>query len=337
LGFAVAAAAAVWTKQLAVFAGAVPFLLLVLERNWRALRRTSLWLSAGVFAALVFALTLPSSQLQWAGIGDATAVPELREIVLHNLGYYAAALAREVGVVPAVLLMIALVVSVAAGRNRIYVAWTLASGCLLLILGHYDTRYLFYTLPPLVVIGLDRLAAAARRVLPRAEWVPGTALVAAFAALNVAAEVPHQRGPAEAAEYVMAGGPARIVYCGRGNGAFTFAVRSHDPRFGAAVIRGDKLAPATFSPAAFESFAHRYGIRYVVLERTALERPWNTLFDAPSRSMVLERELPLYRSEPPATGVVRVYRFTNPSPHPEDSMTIPMNRIGGELEVTFEE
>src|SRR3712207_7923897 len=50
----------------------------------------------------------------------------------------------------------------------------------------------------------------------------------------------------------------------RSNGAFIFAVRGLDPGLRTIVLRGEKLPKRTFAPDEFESFAHRYGIQYVV-------------------------------------------------------------------------
>jgi 4-amino-4-deoxy-L-arabinose transferase-like glycosyltransferase len=340
LAFALFAGAAVWTKQLAVFLGAVPFVLLLLSRDWGALRRRALWLSAGLFAALVIALTLLSSQAGWAGVSNATATRELAEIVARNAQYYYATLTTEFGALGAVLLALALLLPYRdrrqAAGNRFYLAWALSAAGLLLVIGHYDQRYLFYLLPPVLVIGIDRLIALSRLLLSRSyALAPAAAVVSLFSAMNLAAEVPQQRGPAQAAEHVVAGGPARIVYCGRGNGAFTFAVRARDQRLASVVLRGDKLDPRTFAPAEFESFAHRFGVKYIVLERTADLRPWSVLVESPAPSMVLERELPLSRSQPATRGTLRVYRFTNPSPQPQHAYTMSIQRIGREFEARF--
>jgi hypothetical protein len=142
------------------------------------------------------------------------------------------------------------------------------------------------------------------------------------------------RGPSEAAAAVVAGHPERVVYCGRFNGLFIFAMRSLDPGLRVAVIRGDKLPASELTPAEFEKFAHRYGVTHVVVERRAIPKSWDTLYSSPSPSMELLQELPLDSNDPALSGRLRIFRFNNPSPHPESTLTL--RTIGGRLDADLE-
>jgi hypothetical protein len=133
------------------------------------------------------------------------------------------------------------------------------------------------------------------------------------------------RGPAQAAAHVMQHSAKRILYCGLADGHFIFAVRALDPELQAVVIRGDKLAPETFTPGRIEDFAHHHGIDYVVLERTAGPQPWSGLWYSLPPTMVVEKELAM-TADPYLlfNGVLRIYRFTNPSRAPTSFRQMPL-------------
>jgi len=131
-----------------------------------------------------------------------------------------------------------------------------------------------------------------------------------------------------------------VLYCGTTNGAFIFSVRSLDPHLRTIIIRGDKLPATMFALETFESFAHRYGINYVVLEHTELSQwegpmPWDELRVMPSASMVLERDVLMTSSETNLNGELRIYRFTNPARNPEDSLRLVIPKIGGAFDARF--
>jgi hypothetical protein len=199
-----------------------------------------------------------------------------------------------------------------------------------------DERYLFFVVAPLAVIAFAALERLSRAVLgPARAWLPPVAIAAVFAAVGLAQPAPFLRGPEEAVRTIAGGEAARILYCGRSNGAFIFGLRAVDQDLRKTVIRGDKLPKDTFTPANLEQFAHRFGLNYILLERTSRHRPWDGLFDAPGPSMVLVREVPISSSDPLSNGRVRIFRFTNPSPNPEDSLKFPVWRIGRDLEMKF--
>ena len=344
IAFALVAGAAVWTKQTAVFLGAVPFLVAVLLRSKKMLLRPALWISGVVFAGVVFALTQMSASFHWTGVEIATHTNRLQQILMRNLPYYGSGLVRTAGIVFVIVAVAAVAVSLfrlatskpGASRDALYLAWAVPAFGVLLELAVVDDRYLLFVVAPLCVIAFAALERWGRALLgPKRGWWPAVGLATVLAAVNLATPLPFLRGPADAARMVVNGEPTRIIYCGRTNGAFIAAVRTLDPAMQETIIRGDKLPPAAFTPGGFEEFARRFGVNYVVIESTPLVRPWNALYARPAPSMRLAHELPLQSSDPLANGRVRVYRFTNPSPTPESTLTFRVGRIETDLEVKF--
>jgi hypothetical protein len=257
----------------------------------------------------------------------------LLQTILFNLRYYVSYLAQELGIAATVIVLAGLVFGFLRQRRAaLYEAWAVCGFGLVLILPPHDLRYLFFIYPALVVLGYSLLQELGSRVAgdQKAWVVPAAAAVLWFVA---AAHVPHVylKGPAEAARLVAAAGPERVLYCGRTNGTFIFSVRSFGGR-NTVVLRGDKLPRQFFEPAAFETFAHDYGIQQVVLERNKVERrAWDKLFDSPPAGLQLIREIPLDSSEQNLSGALRVFRFTNPSTTPKSTVKIRM-MSGAELD-----
>jgi 4-amino-4-deoxy-L-arabinose transferase-like glycosyltransferase len=344
LAFALLAAAAVWSKQTAVFLGAVPFVCAALAGRWRVLRSAALWGAAAVFGALVFALTTLSARFHGTGVTSASQAQYFGEYIVNNTPFYLAAMARSLGLVPALAAGAAVVFALARRKasDALYLAWAGSAAAVLLLIGLYDERYLFFVVAPVAVMAFAQLERAGAFIARRWPRTPArqagllAPLVAAvsFAAVNVATPVPSLKGPEAAAAAVMTGAPERVLYCGRTNGSFIFALRSLDPNLETAVVRGDKLPPAVFAPGAFASFARRYGIRYAVLERSVIRRPWDRLFDHPERPMELVREIAQPATDALADGRLRVYRLPLPEATPEP-LHLRLERIGEELEVKF--
>jgi len=152
-------------------------------------------------------------------------------------------------------------------------------------------------------------------------------------------------GPSQAASHVITGSPTRILYSGQTDGNFIFAARSLDPDLKTVVLRGEKLPASTFTADEFERFAHRFGINYIVLEQTARNQyswfgritttAWNQLISSPAPSMVLERVLPMSSSLKSFNGKLYIYRFTNPSPTPENILTTRLNLVGDKFYLEF--
>jgi hypothetical protein len=148
---------------------------------------------------------------------------------------------------------------------------------------------------------------------------------------------PFLRGPAEAAAAVLEHRPKRVLYCGTTDGNFMFSVRSLDPQMRTVVVSGDKLPERVFTPDTFEQFAHRYGIEYVVIEEPLRHQPpYESLMSHPTRSMQLEREIPMNSYPPRWRGhVLKIYRFTNPSPNPDSTLLLNVNKLGSALEFSL--
>lgn len=341
LAFAFLAAGAVWTKQNTVFLILVPFAYAVLERRWRLLAGKTIWIASAVLALLAASLAVTAMLAGFAG-NRRWPRSGILEGAGHNLVYYSAAIRTELGLVPALFIAASLAAlafrrpgATGGSANGIYLAWACSALGILVFLPPYDARYLFFAYPALVAIGYVGLFALSRKFLPeRRAWYPPAAAAALSLVIHLNTPPVFLQGPSEAARTVVTGPARRVLYCGRANGSFIFSVRSLDPRLSTVVIRGDKLLPATFRPAEFEEFAHRYGITYVVLERRRIKKPWDALFESPSRSMKLIREIPLVSSEQVLNGRLRVFEFTNPSASPESALKLS-TISGSHLEVEF--
>lgn len=339
--FAAIAGAAVWTKQNTLFLGLLPFACVFLRRDWQVLRRKTIWLASALFGAAVAAFTTVVALFGWTGLAQASSGRGISSLLIHNPVYYAKSLSQDAGIAGTALIFIAVIVStIQALRGRredvLFLAWTYTGAAFLLALGMLDQRYLIFAAPPLVVISFRSLQRLCERFAgPLPAWIAVGALTAVFSFLQFSKPLPFLKGPAEAARLVLANGPARIVYCGGTGGQFTFAVRERDAHQQSAVIRGDRLAEGMFDAAAFENFAHRYGVRYVVLERTKRQRTWYRLAAHPAPSMVLDRVIPLQASDPIWRGSLEVYRFTDPSPRPDDTIQLHLSKVKGEWEGTF--
>lgn len=321
LTFACVAAAAFWTKQNALFLGMVPFAYAVLAGRWRELKRPALWISAALFGASVVALTLLSAAF---GVGGNKDWPKFRlfAILGHNIPYYIEVLRLEFGVVPMLLIFIAVVAAVRHRQANVpYVAWAACVFVLALVLPPYDLRYVFLGYPALIVVVCSVLYQASKRLISeRFAWVPLAALAALSVVAHLGTKPPFVRGPFEAASLLAPARPGRILYCGRSNGNFIFAARSLDPQQKTTIVRGDKLPRAVFAPSAFEQFAHDYGIDFVVLENSIIARPWDPLFQQAPRSFTLVRDVPLASSDAKMNGNLRILRFANPSSTPESTL-----------------
>ncbi len=315
------------------FLGLVPFFYVVIARRWRLLRGVTIWLSSFLFGVLVIALATLSLPFGGTGVDQLSMDPDasLTAFLLKRFFYYMRSMTDWFGLIMAIGIGLAVVLCLVMPRtsklrvaaNDLYLAWAIPAFLLLLWLAPYDLRYLIFVCPALVVVGyavlirLSNLAFSSRF----AQYL--TLGVAALSlALSLNTPVSFLRGPSEAAKHVKSAAPQRVLYCGRTNGSFIFAIRSLESQLATTVIRCEQLPEGTFSPAEFESFAHKYGINYIVMEHTPITpRGWHTdwyqLRDAPTASMVLERQIPLSSSQNDVNGDLRVYRFTNPSTNPE--------------------
>ncbi len=339
-GFAILAAAAVWTKQHAVFLGAVPFFMIVFARRWRMLANKGLWISSFVYAAAVGVLVALSMQFKGAGANQVSPTDEVGSIFWHNLWFYAATLRTTLGLWPALVLgacVLSLFFVRGEGKLRLYVAWALSAVLVLLLIGPYDARYLFFAYPALIVLAYTAVTRICGLVFAgRARWAAPAALALGCLAIGLRTPATMLRGPGEAAAEIVNGKPQRVLYCGSADGNFVLGVRIADPQLQTTVVSGEKLPESVLQPAAFEQFARRYGIAHVVIERTGRAQVCDALRASPAPSMVLEREIPMRSSLPRWDGgSLSVYRFLNPSPTPDDTLMIAVPKIGADVDVKF--
>lgn len=343
LVFGLLAAAAVWVKQQSVFLGAVPFCYIALASQWKLLRRPAVWSSALIFGALLFALTMLSVPFHGAGINQA-APPDRVHVFYRNLLFYVKnchTLVGPAGIVLLIAFAVALVFRMLPRKSTaFYAAWAASSFFVLLLIGPYSVRYLFFALPAIIVLGYSSLWRIMERLRTgSARWAFGLCIGVLLISFVWSYPPPSVflRGPDEAATLLAGTGAHRILYCGGTDGNFIFSYRSVRPGLDTFIIVGDKLPRELFTPARFEAFAERYGIEYIVLERSNAPRervrhPWEALLDSTPPSMRLERNFPLASSVVRWNGTLGVYRFTHPSPNPDDHLTMKMNMIGGTMD-----
>jgi 4-amino-4-deoxy-L-arabinose transferase-like glycosyltransferase len=344
IGFALLAGAAVWTKQLTVFLGAVPVLYVIFLGRWRLFSKAAIWIGTAIFAALVGGLALLSVPVHGAGINQAIPAAPIPmylayyRLLIRNAVYYAEHYHTVTG--PAgMILMAALAAALFTGLLRrkpeaLYLSWSAASLGVLFLLRPFATRYLFFTYPALIVLGY----AALVRIVARLTGRQRPALAAAVAVMALAIlQFPHRtqylHGPDQAASVLAPEGAKRILYCGGTDGNFILNYRMHRAALDTTIITGDKLPAVTFTAGRFEEFAHEYGVKYVVLENAAgWKGPWSHLIAAPPPTLVLEQSIPLTSSTTRWNGDLRIYRFTNPSPQPKNDLAMRMFMIGGTME-----
>jgi hypothetical protein len=319
LGFAIFAAAAIWTKQ-TVFLLPLPLLYVLVSGRWNLLRRSYFWISIFAVGASGIGLAMLARELQWNGINQSWAKKSALLHLAHNWTYY-----LHYGLPGLVLLGLCLLSYRLRGggddfgRDRLYIAWMLAAVLVLLAAPAYSPRYMFFSIPPLLVLLYSGLRRIVGRMSPQHGWVlAATVCLLHVAHGRVTARAVNLRGPAEVANILHVSGHRRLLYCGGStNGAFIFAVRTNDPSLSTIVIRGDKLADSTFAPEELRTFVQRYGIDAVVLERTAHPQPRADLTLQTSQFTPLEQVLHVTDSDHQMSGSLSVYRVPNPSKVPE--------------------
>ena len=360
LWFALFAVAAVWTKQ-TVFLGLLPVVYFVLSRKRLPLRAPGFWIFSAIFGLGVGALLLLNNaawfvasrhsladlsslffQMKWLGTNQEWPHHTIATLLPYHLTFYSAGLLETFGAVASAAAIAATAGTLIwsrrrsefAAESRLYFAWAISVFLILFAIPAHDIRYAFFALPPLVVIGCTALRRVFGMLLPGRAPVYllllGSVLWAGF---HLNGPPPYLRGPSEAARNVVNGRPQRVLYCGRANGSFIFAVRTLDPNLLTTVIRGDKLPPEIFLSDNFEQFAKHYGIQWIVLEQDTVPNHWNVLGRTPSRSMVFEREIRLASSRPDHNGRLRIYRFTDPSPNPQSRITLPNPIMGRNMQL----
>ena len=346
LVFTLLAAAAVWTKQHAVFLGIMPVIYPLLLGRWRILFGKALWISSVAFGAGVVALISLSNPFHGTGVNTVRTAPEnLRWIFVHNSNFYGSWITSQLLGIPGLFALCAVAAYGYAVYQRkagglslqLYWAWIIAFSALLLFLGERNGRYLVLVIPATVVVGYAVLYRGSAVLWDerRARYT-----VVAFAALWCVAGLWYQpeflRGPGAAAALIMKDGPTRVLYCGRGDGNFVFAVRSLDSQLRTTVISCDKIPAQNLETNAVQEFCRRYGIAWIALEDTNAQPRWSALGKTLVASMDLQKRFPLESSRSHwRQGTIDIFRVHSPSMEPRPNLAIPVNKIGGTVDVHF--
>src|SRR5215471_2007502 len=336
LGFGILGAMAIWTKQ-AVFLLPLPFIYAALGRNWKLLRRTLFWMNICVLLASALGLAILARQLNWDGINQSWAKTGLLQRLAHNLHFY-----LRSGMLGLVLGMICFVSYRLPGgridlrKDRLYIAWLTAVLLVLILAPAYSSRYLFFSIPALMLLFYHGLARLGRSLLPSSGWVIPVAVCLVSVAYSLkTSHVPYLVGPSEAATFLHNNGYRRILFCGNSNGAFIFALRSNDPSLSSTVIRGDKLPDSIYIPERLNAFISQYGIQAVVLERTKTGQPWDDLSPESLPFLSLQRIVPITDSTDKEDGSLSLYRVLKPSKFSHESLTVPSMVLGRDVELRF--
>ncbi len=345
--FAAFAAAAVWTKQPAVFLGAVPVIWAVLNRRWRLLLGRSIWISSLALGAAVVVLISLSAPFNYTGVNKAVSPTAMHSILVHAVPQYAVKIVAGAQGLPAILACCAIASYAWAVYKRgwqklglsFYFAWILSLSTVLLFLKVVDERYLFSLYPAVIAVMYVLLFRGCAYLWGEARaWYVPSAFAAVWLVVGLLSPVIFLRGPGEVAALVAQRTPARILYIGRTFAPFSFALRSLDPRMDVVVIPAGKLPPSTFEPKALEEFCRRFGINWIVVEQAHGMYParlrWTAfLANPPAESTELVRSIPLESDQDLRRGNLYVYRFTAPSAHPDGVLALPVPKIGGDIEV----
>jgi hypothetical protein len=344
--FAILAGTAVWTKQHAAFLGVIPFILVILHRNWRMLRNVHLWCSSLLFGLMVLALTRLSAPLEHVGVAKQFAPPQrFLGTSWFNIKYYVRVLRWHAGPMVTFWILGATLAYLLIPRlrtrpeGRLYVAWVLAIQPLLLLTALHDLRYLFLALPAFVVLACDFSKWTCECLIPmrhvqRVALALAVSLIA-YQCYFLATHFPKDyanRGALQAplARVIKERKSQRTLYCGPNVAYLAIWLRYLNPDSQTIMIRGEKLDPAVFTPEGFERFAHRFGVDTVVFEPMEKPSAWDSLEASPSRSMVLEQVIIDPKNKDLQS---KVFEFTNPSSHPESALAVPVSLSGGVLNI----
>ena len=342
LAFTIIAGAAVWTKQHAVFLGAVPFAYIVFVRRFQMLKSAGLWIASVLYAVQVLALNRLSQPFENTGPNQVAPSYEIVEIIVHNFGFYWDSTVHILGLPGALILAASTIAALITTIYRpdrelsLYLAWASCAFGVLLLLGPYDPRYMFYVYPPLAVITYDMLGRATG-LLPhvRPSYVPVAAAIF-FLAVTLRAPANYLTGPAEAAATVLTRSSKRVLYCGSTDGNFVFAVRALDPSLATTVIVGEKLPDEWRVPAAFDQFVQRYAVTDVVIEHTGRAQACDAIRLSPPSSLEITSTVPLTSSLPRWDGgSLSIYRVNRHQASSQETLTMPVPKIGTSVEVKF--
>jgi hypothetical protein len=286
-----------------------------------------------------------SIPLKSTGITEISQVAEpewFEEVPLHHIRFYPKVFPRVVGSAPFVLIAAAplLWLLFMRGRNSglwLYSAWAVSAGGLLVVLGPYDERYLFYLYPPLLVIAYVTLIhVSASRLPAKFWWTPAVLITCLSIVPGLGRPRTFLNGPADAAAQLVDGRERRIVYCGSTDGNFVFAVRSLDPTLRTTVIRGEPLLAKAASPAVFAKQVERYGVSAVVIENTNRQQPCNALSDATFAAAKRTDNVKMSSSTPRFDGgTLSIFKFEDAPARTKEDVQVIVPKLGVQLDLKF--
>lgn len=323
IGFGIAAAATVWTKQTAMFVIGVPVVALFAKYRLLPLKHWRVWVGLAISSA---ASVLMIALMKVAGASSNTTwdYEPLPRMALHHADFYFRIVWDNFTAAGTLLLIAGLLwygyQRLRAGHwlpTDLAVAAIAMNVALVLVLPPADGRYLLPAFPMAILLAMWSVSDWASRF-----HIPAIALRAAtaavfgviFAATSLAAP-PTLTGIPEAAQMVASREPDRVLVCADHNGPIVFEFRVHQPSRKTFVLRGHGLPAATFEPAAFGKFLHDYGIEYVLMEDTIKPEPYDGLKADAVDGLQFERAFRV-DGDRNSTGVIRVYRFLHPSASP---------------------
>jgi 4-amino-4-deoxy-L-arabinose transferase-like glycosyltransferase len=344
--FALFASAAFWTKQHTVFVGIVPFLYAIFLGKWRLFFGKAIWVSSAIFGAAVLSYVWLSKSFHGVAVNTIQTSPaSLQWIFFHNVRFYGAWLQYALFGLPIVFAVIALGVYGRAVYRRkqptpslaLYWAWIVSFTAVIMFHGECSGRYWTFVIPAWIVVGYALLYEGCLNLWGerRGLRIAG-GMAAAWFLVGLIYPPEFLRGPATAAATVVNGAARRVLYCGEGDGNFMFAVRSLDPNLKMTVLSGDKLPAHVFQPNALDEFCRRYRIDWIVIENVTARKMWTGLQLLSAPTMKLERSIPLESSRSRwRGGTLSLYRFTGPHATGNETLQIPVPKLGGSVDVQF--
>ena len=343
--FGLFAACAIWTKQNTVFLGAVPFMVLLLSRQWGVLRRPPIWIAMSIFALASAGLVLWSLPVLDSVLRHSVSwTANLGDLLVRNAEFYGGTFAGLFGILKLLTLAGAAFLLIsnrrpAKKRNgfvSLYLSWCIAATAVPLLSAYSDGRYLFFAFPAFAVLVVTAGGALLQKMLP--DPAVGTIIVVSAGLMFIVCwrHPQHLGGPRQAAERVHRIDARRVLVCATTDGAFVAAMRSLNATWTDCpfIIRGDKLRRSSFRKSEFESMASEFGIDAIVLESsTGAQGPWHKLCRSPTKSMMLITRIPEESTFPPQNGELLVFSFAKTSRNPKHRLKIPISRTGKNLEL----
>lgn len=318
IGFGLVAALAVWTKQTSVFLAGVPVFAGLLLYRKRILHHLNVLAGVPIIMVSGFALL---ELMKFAGATSSRGWPHstVLEVIGHNAAFYTHVLASQSTFAGFTIAICGFVWFVFSHWKKPFevessalIGWIIAAAGVPLLLAPFSPRYIIDLLPALIVVSLLACYRAAQKFR-----VPNRILAIAAAVLVVLScatgDWPTGRltGFKEAAAYIAAAHPERILLCSYRNGSFTFELRTLQPNHHTTVIRGDALTAKEVQPKAFAVFLRKYGIEYVVLDQTSVDAPFEGIAMSSPGELVLKKTIPV-TGEAPGTGTLRIYKNVHP-------------------------